>query len=278
MKLVGILVTVISLLPLYSCGDEITWMFDLKKGLSEAKSANKVAMIDVFTDWCYWCKELDAKTYKDKRVVSSSRSFVNIKVNPEKDKSVAEFLKNYKIEGYPAILFVDHTGALLLKIGGFIAADAFLKKMNEVPKLQVKIANYKKEYASGNTAHALELLEFLVDRSRFEEAVPIFERIKSDKKFKKAQLGDFYIQVGLHFVMENDYDRAEEYFIDAEDLYPDTFNGFIGMYYHAYSEYLLGKKEKAVGILQKAIRNPKLPAKMKQDFEAVMKAFQGEIK
>jgi thioredoxin-related protein len=253
--------------------DEIKWLSSLDKGLAEAKSAGKVAMIDIFTDWCYWCKELDSKTYKDKRVIALSKSFVNIKVNPEKDAKVASFIKNYNINGYPAILFVEHTGALVLKVAGFLAADPFLKKMEEVPKIQSKIKLYKDELSAGNNTHGVALLNMLIETQRFGEAIPVFDKIRSDKKIPKEQYSEAYINIGLSFAMKNEYENAQKYFIDAEKLYADTLSGFAATYYHAYTEYLLGKKESAVAIISKVMGNPKLPPDWKAEYESVLQSF-----
>lgn len=275
MKQIFFLLAAFCIFTAHAYSDEIKWVTDLNKGLSEAKSSGKVAMIDVFTDWCYWCKELDAKTYKDSRVITLSKSFVSIKVNPEKDKAVMDFVKNYNIDGYPAILFVEYTGALVVKVAGFLAADPFIKKMEEVPRIQSKIASYKGEYNSGNSQHVAELMGILLDSARYDEALPIFDKIKDDKKVSKAQMGDVYVRIGLFFAMKNDYNTAQKYFIDAETLYPDTLNGFAGSYYRAYTDYLLGKKDSAISIIKKVLKNPKLPPEWKSQYETVLKTFQG---
>jgi thioredoxin-related protein len=255
---------------------EITWVNDLAKGLSQAKTDNKVAMIDVYTDWCTWCKELDKKTYKNEKVIELSKNFINIKVNPEKDKAVAEFIKNYNVNGFPTVLFVEYNGALVLKIGGFLAADGFVKKMDEVPKIVAKIKLYTDQYNTGDFTHSKELLRILVDASRIDEAVPIFERLKNEKKFQKINLADFYIEIGLAFAMQNKIEQARPYFIDAETIFPDTKTGFTGSYYHAYSEYLLGKKNDAVSIVNKVLKNPKLPPDWKTEFNNLLKSFSGK--
>ena len=44
---------------------------DFQKGtvaevLAKAKAENKIVMVDVMTDWCKWCIELDNKVYAKK--------------------------------------------------------------------------------------------------------------------------------------------------------------------------------------------------------------------
>ena len=58
-------------------GLEIGWIDnDIEKAYKEAKAQNKLIMVDVYTDWCSWCKELDKTTYTDKKVYYYAKSFV----------------------------------------------------------------------------------------------------------------------------------------------------------------------------------------------------------
>jgi thioredoxin-related protein len=273
MKIIGFFLAV-CFAPLISINsEEIKWVKDLNKGLAEAKSSGKPAMIDVYTDWCYWCKELDNKTYKDASVVSLSKSFINIKVNPEKDKTTAEFIKKFEISGFPAILFVEHTGDLIFKIDGFLAGKEFLAKMKDVEKTRGELVSFGKEYSKGDFTNTPDYLIKLIESRRFDTAAAIFDKVKDDKTIKKDKLGDVYLQIGIHYMEKEDYKKAVTYFIDAEKYYTNTRTGIGASYYHAYCEYNLGNSANAVSILTKVLKNPMLPPEWKAQFESAQKAF-----
>src|SRR5271170_826891 len=51
---------------------KLVWTHDLKAGLESAERFNnensgktKYVMVDLYTDWCGWCKKLDKDTYTD---------------------------------------------------------------------------------------------------------------------------------------------------------------------------------------------------------------------
>src|SRR4030095_6453817 len=81
---------------------------DFKKGtvaevLAMAKAENKLVMVDVMTDWCKWCIELDNKVYAKPEVYEfANANQINYKIDAEKGEGV-EFAKKYKIEGYPSV-------------------------------------------------------------------------------------------------------------------------------------------------------------------------------
>lgn len=69
---------------------EINWMT-----LEEAENANKQEprkiFIDVYTDWCGWCKRMDATTFKDEKIIAYlNNNYYNVKLNGE-DKNTLKF-------------------------------------------------------------------------------------------------------------------------------------------------------------------------------------------
>jgi thiol:disulfide interchange protein len=75
--------------------------------LAKAKAENKLVMVDVMTDWCKWCIELDNKVYAKPEISDfANANQVNYKIDAEKGEGI-EFAKKYKRQGFPSILFLD---------------------------------------------------------------------------------------------------------------------------------------------------------------------------
>jgi thioredoxin-related protein len=115
---------------------EIKWRkFDA--GLTEAKKSNKKVFIDVYTDWCKWCKKLDAEVYTDKNVVDYiNKYYIPVKMNGEsgenvkfKDKSYTEatLSQAFGVSGFPTLIFLASNGDPIEKIGSFLPSDQFLQ-------------------------------------------------------------------------------------------------------------------------------------------------------
>src|SRR5438552_12351825 len=72
-------------------GVELQWQDDYDKALAAAKTGNKILMVDVYTDWCGWCKKLDRDVYANADVKAKlAKDFVALKINPEKSKKNME--------------------------------------------------------------------------------------------------------------------------------------------------------------------------------------------
>jgi thiol:disulfide interchange protein len=97
----------------------------LGDALERARSENRLVMVDVYTDWCGWCKKLDSDTYGDARVAAALENVISIRVNAEKGgESVAE---KYRVRGFPTVLFLSGSGDIVEKVEGYVSAEEMLR-------------------------------------------------------------------------------------------------------------------------------------------------------
>jgi len=96
----------------------------------------KPVVIDFYADWCLPCKELDAKTFTDEKVISELDRFVRLKADltaPD-DEATKKLTKQYGIIGVPTIVFLDASGKQVpdTTFTGFEPPDAFLQRAQRV--------------------------------------------------------------------------------------------------------------------------------------------------
>ncbi len=107
------------------------------KGVADAKKSNKKILVDVYTDWCGWCKRMDAETYSDKSVAQYLKAhYVLIKLNAESDATLSYMGKSYTerqlaqafgVDGYPSTLFLKSSGEPITRYPGYADAAKFIK-------------------------------------------------------------------------------------------------------------------------------------------------------
>lgn len=102
--------------------------------LAAAKSQNKVVMVDVMTEWCKWCVELDNKVYSQKEIGEfANANQINYKIDAENGEG-PDFAKKYGVNGYPTILFLDASGNEIDRIVGYIPVKDFKEQMMDYNK------------------------------------------------------------------------------------------------------------------------------------------------
>lgn len=67
----------------HPASDKIEWM-TLEEAVKRAKENHKPILIDLYTDWCHWCKVMDKDTYENKGLVSYvNDKYYNVRLNAE---------------------------------------------------------------------------------------------------------------------------------------------------------------------------------------------------
>jgi thioredoxin:protein disulfide reductase len=91
-------------------------------------------IIDFYADWCIPCKELDAFTFSDPKVIEASKNFYTFKADMTKSLSdeVEALRTKYNIVGVPTVLILDSEGNEVKRITGFVNADEFYEMIKNV--------------------------------------------------------------------------------------------------------------------------------------------------
>ncbi len=130
----------------YSQATEIKWM-SLSEVETAMKKKPKKIFVDVYTDWCGWCKRLDATSYKDAAVIKYiNENFYSVKLDAEMKTPVTYRGKTYNYEaslkknavanqfmgasgGYPTLTYLDENFKVLTVNPGYVDGPAFLKTL-----------------------------------------------------------------------------------------------------------------------------------------------------
>jgi Highly conserved protein containing a thioredoxin domain len=104
-------------LAIFSCAqkpavekEKLAWM-SLDEVAASMKKEKRPILIDLYTDWCGWCKVMDKKTYSNKNVGAYlKQKFYPVKLNAEQKKDITwngktyTFNSNYKTHNFAVYL------------------------------------------------------------------------------------------------------------------------------------------------------------------------------
>ena len=125
---------------------ESSWLNDYKKAQQEAKSTNKVLLLN-FTgsDWCGWCVKFDRdvlskpqfKDYARDNLVLVELDFPRAKAqSAEVRKQNRELAQQYEVVGFPTIIVVNSDGQKLWEFDGYFTGgpEAFVEQLQKLRK------------------------------------------------------------------------------------------------------------------------------------------------
>ncbi len=120
-----------------------SWMTSLPDAKAKAEKEQKLLLLD-FTgsDWCGWCKKLDAETfsksefidYAKKKLVLVEVDFPNQKPQTDELKAANKALgAKYEITGYPTLVLMKPDGTVVWKQVGYLEGgpSALIAKLDE---------------------------------------------------------------------------------------------------------------------------------------------------
>lgn len=250
--------------------------------LTMAKEQNKVVMVDVLTEWCKWCVELDNKVYSKPDLGEfANTNQINYKIDAENGEGV-DFAKKYNVSGYPTILFLDAGGNEIDRIVGYVPAKEFKEMMMDYNKGVNTYADLKAklEKNPGDIESNLKFADKLMTLGKDDDAKACLNKIlevdgantqgkTDDAKYRLATLSgkdnvipelekfinensssdvlkDAYVSVSEQYAYgKKDFGSAEKWYKDALSKFPeeDYVKSSYGQFVNYEASTLADKKE-----------------------------------
>jgi len=165
-KTLALIACLITLSAAAQTKEEIKW-YSFNEAAELCKSEPKYIMIDVYTDWCGWCKRMDQSTFQDSAVVRYMNDhFYAVKLNAEGNEKITfngmEFVNpgtgNRSVHqfaaallqgkmSYPSYVFMNPKMQLLTTVPGYSTAENFLPILDFFASESYLIMNWE-EYRS----------------------------------------------------------------------------------------------------------------------------------
>ena len=122
----------------------VTWL-TWEEAVELNKKAPKKIVVDIYTDWCGWCKRMDAATFQQKHIAEYiNEHYYAVKFDGEQKETIDFKGKTYQFVnsgrrgyhelaaeitqgrlGYPTIVFMDEGMNVIQAINGFKGPEDF---------------------------------------------------------------------------------------------------------------------------------------------------------
>ena len=147
---------------------KVKWM-SWEEAVQANKKNPKKIFIDVYTDWCGWCKKMDATTFVNQDIVKyMNENYYAIKFNAETKEEITLGSKTYKtsapernksthelaielLQGklsYPSMVFLNSSFNTITPLAGFHAAKDIEPVLHFIATNSYSSIKYEEYYSS----------------------------------------------------------------------------------------------------------------------------------
>lgn len=124
--------------------EEVKWM-TFEEAMEKSKTEKRKIFIDVYTDWCGWCKVMDNNTFSEANVAKIlNEKFYPVKFNAEQRADLVVGGQTYKFVAsggsgyhefaalllqnklsYPTVVFLDDNFNMIQPVAGYMKPQEF---------------------------------------------------------------------------------------------------------------------------------------------------------
>lgn len=113
---------------------KVSFHTSLDPGIKEAKNLSKPIFLYFRSETCYWCIRFEEEALSDKRIMEMlEKNFVLISIDIFEQKNVS---LNLNVRTTPYMIFFTRDGEEISRIPGYLPADDFLARLEDVLKSQ----------------------------------------------------------------------------------------------------------------------------------------------
>ena len=132
----------LALLGTVQAQEQIQWM-KFEEAIAANEKNPKMILVDVYTDWCGWCKKMDKDTFTDPKVIAHfQENFYAVKLNAEDTKrkfpfmgrtfTEAEMAASMRVNSYPNFVVIEPGLQNIAQLPGYREPAAFLAGLTDL--------------------------------------------------------------------------------------------------------------------------------------------------
>jgi len=148
----------------------VNWM-TLEQAMEKSKTEKRKIFVDMYTDWCSWCKHMDSTTFVNATVAKYlNEHFYPVKFNAEQEKDIVFKDKTYKFKkngsrgyhelaalwlnnrlSFPTVVFLDENQQLIQPVPGYqdaVKMDAIINYFGSDSHKKTPWESYEKNFTN----------------------------------------------------------------------------------------------------------------------------------
>ena len=187
------------------------WHNSTESAFAEARKSGKPVLVDLFAEWCGWCKTMEREVFTQPKFQVYAERFVLLRVDVEDGASGSELQRRFRAESLPTLLLLDPKQSLLGKIEGYLETDRLIARLDgELRAYDAFLAAYDAALASTDPVLWRSRARELHARGDGGRSAVLFERLVRDGKLAGDELSWTRLQLADAYRMDGRFAAAKK--------------------------------------------------------------------
>jgi thioredoxin-related protein len=119
----------------------VKWV-SLEEAAKKASTSGRYLFVSFYTDWCGYCRKLNATTLRARPVVSElGKNFESVRLNAESEDVVVwkgkklssrALANKWGVESFPTLLFLNKKGEIVGSFASYVEPDVMIKLLTYI--------------------------------------------------------------------------------------------------------------------------------------------------
>lgn len=156
------------------------WLDSFDEALQLAEAKDQLILVDLYADWCGWCKRLEADVFSTQTFQDYANNFVLLRVDTEDGAEGTDLQARYEAFSLPTMLVLDHRKVRVGQIAGYSPVDGYIGRIEQEIAVYRELESGFARFGGSSDLRALAVLakEFH-ERGDGNRAARLYQRILS---------------------------------------------------------------------------------------------------
>ena len=187
------------------------WLGSVDQAVSEARRTEKLILVDLYAEWCGWCKRLEQDVFSTATFHEFAEDYVLLRVDTEDGGEGTRLQEKYEAYSLPTTLVIDKDGVMIASIPGYSPAPRYIASIETKVAAFDELVEGFERYGQSSDPRILGILaDEFHQRSDGTRAATLYRRLLTTGGLPPAKLNLIRYQLADALRLARQYDEAWE--------------------------------------------------------------------
>jgi len=167
------------------------WLNDVAAAEKAAAERDAFILVDLYADWCGWCKVLEREVFSSEAFRRFASDFVLLRVDVEDGGEGSLMQARYGVVDLPTLLILEAGGARVGQVSGYAPVERYLAQLRaELKRYEELVGHFEAVRRSGDAGALSALAEAFHRRRDGARAAALYDRLAAELKPGSPQWAD----------------------------------------------------------------------------------------